>query len=84
MNRDEINKKILAKPEKIRSPDDILGPFHKYRDENQETYQKKRQQFLETANAYRKDNELALFQNRIKLTTNSDEALQYPFVTEDV
>lgn len=84
MNRDEINKKILARAHKVRSPEDFLGPSDKYRDEHYEIYKQKSQQFLETANAYKKNNEQALFKSKTKLTQCSDDSLQYPFETEEV
>lgn len=81
MNRDEINKKIIRKSREI-DDSDILGPFERYRIENYEIYKRKRNEFLEAARQYRKNNEMALVQNKIKLGKESDEAVQYTFLTD--
>lgn len=81
MNRDEINKKIIRKAKPLRE-NDILGPFDRYRDENYEIYKRKKNEFLESAREYRKNNELALVQNKTKLGKESDDAIEYKFLIE--
>lgn len=78
-NQNEVNKKILARPPKVYPESEMVGPLGRYRDQNREIYERKGRQFLETANVYRKHNELALIQNKVRLGRFADDVLRYDF-----
>lgn len=78
-NQDEVNKKILAPPPKVYPENEMIGPMGRYRDENRKVYEKKRKQLLETANMYRKHNELALIQSKVRLGRFADDILPHDF-----
>lgn len=81
-NRDELNKKIIAPPPKVYPESEMIGPFWRYRDQNREIYENKKRQFLETASKYKKHNELALIQNKVRLGRYADDVLYYGFEKE--
>lgn len=86
LNQDEVNKRIIARPPKVYPENEMIGPLGRYRDQNRAIYEEKRRQFLETANTYKKHNELALIQNKIRLGRFADDVLRYDFekAVEDV
>lgn len=85
-NHDELNKKIIARPPKVYPENEMIGPYGRYRDQNQAIYVEQKAQFLDTINEYRKNNEMALIRNRVRLGRFSDDSLKYPFekTTEEV
>lgn len=78
-NQNEVNKKILARPLKVHPENEMRGPFDRYRDEHRAIYEKKRVEFLNTANKYRRNNEMALIQRKIILGRFADDILNYDF-----
>lgn len=78
-NLDELNKKIIAKPVKVYPESEMIGPFDRYRDQNRAIYEMKRSQFLNTASMYKRNNEMALLQNKIRLGRFVDDVLRYDF-----
>lgn len=78
-NLDEINRKIIARPPKVYPEGEMLGVFGRYRDQNMALYEHKKAQFLETASAYRRNNEMALIQNKVRLGRFADDVLNYRF-----
>nr|XP_023014602.1 uncharacterized protein LOC111504316 [Leptinotarsa decemlineata] len=52
LTQSEVNKKIIAKPPKVRPYENLLGPFDHYDDENYNIYNKKKKQFYEACKNY--------------------------------
>lgn len=78
-NQDEVNRKILARPSKVYPENEMVGVFGRYRDQNLAVYELKKAQFLETASAYKRDNKMALIQNKVRLSRFADDVLHYHF-----
>ncbi|KAF5291758.1 hypothetical protein FQA39_LY14246 [Lamprigera yunnana] len=76
-NKDEVNKKILAKEPLTCSSKALLGQFNKCRDVEYEMYLSKKRQFLESVDTYRELNRTALYCNKTKLDVDTDNILRY-------